>query len=100
MATRPAAPHFPQAIALASSWDPALLERVFTVAGREFARAACKLVLAPVVDVGRDPRWGRIEETYGEDPYLVGELGVAAVRGFQGPSLPLARIACSRRSST
>ena len=50
-----------------------------------------QLVLAPVVDVGRDPRWGRIEETYGEDPYLVGELGVAAVRGFQGPTLPLAK---------
>ncbi|HET9445148.1 MAG TPA: glycoside hydrolase family 3 N-terminal domain-containing protein, partial [Steroidobacteraceae bacterium] len=85
------ATHFPQAIALASSWDPALLERVFTVAGREIRARGVHLVLAPVVDVGRDPRWGRIEETYGEDPYLVGELGVAAVRGFQGPTLPLAR---------
>ncbi len=47
------------------------------------------MVLAPVVDVARDPRWGRIEETYGEDPYLVGQLGIAAVRGFQGDSLPL-----------
>jgi beta-glucosidase len=47
-------------------------------------------VLAPVVDVAREPRWGRIEETYGEDPYLVSELGVAAVRGFQGDTLPLA----------
>ncbi|HEX4969968.1 MAG TPA: glycoside hydrolase family 3 N-terminal domain-containing protein, partial [Steroidobacteraceae bacterium] len=70
------ATHFPQAIALASSWDPALLERVFTVAGREIRARGVQLVLAPVVDVGRDPRWGRIEETYGEDPYLVGELGV------------------------
>ena len=85
------ATHFPQAIALASSWDPALLERVFTVAGREIRARGVHLVLAPVVDVGRDPRWGRIEETYGEDPYLVGELGVAAVRGFQGPTLPLAK---------
>jgi len=85
------ATHFPQAIALASSWDPALLERVFTVAGREIRARGVQLVLAPVVDVGRDPRWGRIEETYGEDPYLVGELGVAAVRGFQGPGLPLAK---------
>jgi beta-glucosidase len=85
------ATHFPQAIALASSWDPALLERVFTVAGREIRARGVQLVLAPVVDVGRDPRWGRFEETYGEDPYLVGELGVAAVRGFQGPTLPLAR---------
>jgi len=85
------ATHFPQAIALASSWDPALLERVFTVAAREIRARGVQLVLAPVVDVGRDPRWGRIEETYGEDPYLVGELGVAAVRGFQGPTLPLAK---------
>jgi beta-glucosidase len=84
------ATHFPQAIALASSWDPALLERVFTVVAREVRARGVQLVLAPVVDVGRDPRWGRIEETYGEDPYLVGELGVAAVRGFQGRSLPLA----------
>jgi len=85
------ATHFPQAIALASSWDPALLESVFTVAGREIRARGVQLVLAPVVDVGRDPRWGRFEETYGEDPYLVGELGVAAVRGFQGRTLPLAK---------
>ncbi|MGC1459995.1 MAG: glycoside hydrolase family 3 N-terminal domain-containing protein [Steroidobacteraceae bacterium] len=80
---------FPQAIALASSWDPALLTRVFTVAGREIRARGVQMVLAPVVDVGRDPRWGRIEETYGEDPYLVSQLGIAAVRGFQGDALPL-----------
>ncbi len=61
-----------------------------------FARAALQLVLAPVVDVGRDPRWGRIEETYGEDPYLVGELGVAAVRGFQGDSAAARQRPCAR----
>jgi beta-glucosidase len=82
---------FPQAIALASTWDPELLTRVFTIAGREIRARGVQLVLAPVVDVARDPRWGRIEETYGEDPYLVGEMGVAAVRGFQGDSLPLAK---------
>jgi len=80
---------FPQAIALASSWDPDLLTRVFTVAAREIRARGVQLVLAPVVDVSRDPRWGRIEETYGEDPYLVSQLGVAAVRGFQGDALPL-----------
>ncbi|HEY6642751.1 MAG TPA: glycoside hydrolase family 3 N-terminal domain-containing protein [Povalibacter sp.] len=85
------ATHFPQAIALASSWDPTLLERVFTVAAREIRARGVHLVLAPVVDVVRDPRWGRTEETYGEDPYLVGELGVAAVRGFQGTTMPLAK---------
>ena len=82
---------FPQAIALASTWEPELLTRVFTVAAREVRARGAQLVLAPVVDVARDPRWGRIEETYGEDPYLVGEMGVAAVRGFQGDSLPLAK---------
>jgi beta-glucosidase len=82
---------FPQAIALASSWDPALLERVFTIVGREIRARGSQLVLAPVVDVARDPRWGRFEETYGEDPYLVSTMGVAAVRGFQGTTLPLAK---------
>ena len=85
------ATHFPQSLALASSWDPELLTRVFTIVAREIRARGVQLVLAPVVDVARDPRWGRIEETYGEDPYLVGELGVAAVRGFQGDSLPLGK---------
>lgn len=85
------ATHFPQSIALASSWDPQLLERVFTVVAREIRARGVQLVLAPVVDVARDPRWGRFEETYGEDPFLVGELAVAVVRGFQGESLPLAK---------
>src|SRR5690606_16651071 len=85
------ATHFPQSIALASSWDPQLLERVVTAVARESRARGAHLVLAPVVDVARDPRWGRIEETYGEDPYLVSELGVAAVHGFQGRTLPLAK---------
>ena len=80
---------FPQSIALASTWDPALLERVFSVAAREMRARGATLALAPVVDVARDPRWGRIEETYGEDPYLVSEMGLAAIRGFQGSKLPL-----------
>jgi len=81
---------FPQAIALASTWDPALLTRVFGVAAREMRARGALLALAPVVDVARDPRWGRIEETYGEDPYLVSEMGIAAIKGFQGSTLPLA----------
>jgi beta-glucosidase len=80
---------FPQSIALASSWDPELVERVFSVAAREMRARGTNLALAPVVDVARDPRWGRIEETYGEDPYLVSEMGLAAIRGFQGRTLPL-----------
>jgi beta-glucosidase len=82
---------FPQAIGLASTWDPELLTRVFSVAAREMRARGATLALAPVVDVARDPRWGRIEETYGEDPYLVGEMGLAAIRGFQGTTLPLAK---------
>ena len=81
---------FPQAIALASSWDPELLTRIFTIDAREMRARGAELALAPVVDVARDPRWGRFEETYGEDPVLVSAMGVAAVRGFQGDSLPLA----------
>lgn len=80
---------FPQAIALSSTWDPDLVSRVFSVAAREARARGATLVLAPVVDVARDPRWGRIEETYGEDPYLVTQMGLAAVKGFQGPTLPL-----------
>src|SRR5699024_10304682 len=79
---------FPQAIALASTWDPALVARVFSVAAREARARGATLVLAPVVDVTRDPRWGRIEETFGEDPYLVTRMGLAAIEGFQGRALP------------
>jgi beta-glucosidase len=75
---------FPQAIALASTWNPDLVERAFTVVAQEVRARGAQQVLAPVVDVARDPRWGRIEETYGEDPYLVARMGLAAVRGFQG----------------
>jgi beta-glucosidase len=75
---------FPQAIALASSWDPALVRAVNAVTAREIRARGVTEALTPVVDVARDPRWGRIEETFGEDPFLVGELGVAAVEGLQG----------------
>src|SRR5579859_1004177 len=84
---------FPQAIALASTWDPDLVERAFAVVAREVRARGAQQVLAPVVDVARDPRWGRIEETYGEDPYLVSQMGLAAVRGLQGggPTIPAGR---------
>ncbi len=75
---------FPQAIALASSWDPDLVRQVNAITGREIRARGVSLALTPVVDVARDPRWGRIEETFGEDPYLVGEMGVAAIEGVQG----------------
>eukprot|EP00903_Cladosiphon_okamuranus_P003375 g3373.t1 len=75
---------FPQSIALASTFDPELLERVYSITAREIRVRGVHHVLSPVVDVALDPRWGRIEETFGEDPYLVSRLGVAAIRGFQG----------------
>ena len=82
--------HFPQAIALASTWDPDLIRQVDTIVGREIRARGVSMVLAPVVDVARDPRWGRIEETFGEDPYLVSQMGVAAIEGYQGDAIPLA----------
>jgi beta-glucosidase len=75
---------YPQAIALASSWDPSLLYEVFTATAAEARARGVQQCLAPVLDLARDPRWGRTEETYGEDPYLVSRLGVAAIIGFQG----------------
>jgi beta-glucosidase len=75
---------FPQAIALASSWDPDLVRAVNTVTAREISARGVSIALSPVIDVAREPRWGRIEETFGEDPYLVGEMGVAAIEGLQG----------------
>jgi beta-glucosidase len=75
---------FPQAIALASTWDPALVERVFTAAAKEARARGTTWVLSPVLDVAREPRWGRTEETFGEDPFLVARIGVAAIRGLQG----------------
>ena len=86
----PEATSFPQAIALASSWNPDLAERVFATVAAEVRARGAQQVLAPVVDVAREPRWGRIEETYGEDPYLVARMGVAAIRGFQGTGRPTA----------
>jgi beta-glucosidase len=76
---------FPQALAMAGTFDTELMRNVNTVIAREVRARGVPFVLSPVVDIVRDPRWGRIEETYGEDPFLVGEMGVAAVEGLQGP---------------
>ncbi len=76
---------FPQAIALAGTFDTDLMRCVQSVIAREVRARGVPYVLSPVVDIVRDPRWGRIEETFGEDPYLVSEMGVAAVEGLQGP---------------
>jgi beta-glucosidase len=83
-AVRPCATIFPEAVGLGSTWDPDLLEKVFSVAGRESRASGNAMVLAPVLDLSRDPRYGRVEEMYSEDPYLVAQLGTAAVKGLQG----------------
>lgn len=76
---------FPQPIALASTWDPDFIARVFTVAALETRTRGSHQVLGPNLDVAREPRWGRTEETYGEDPYLVSRMAVAIIRALQGP---------------
>jgi beta-glucosidase len=75
---------FPQPIGLGATFDPDLVERLYAMTAAESRARGTHQALTPVVDVAREPRWGRVEETFGEDPYLVARLGVAAVRGFQG----------------
>ncbi|MEM2739288.1 MAG: glycoside hydrolase family 3 N-terminal domain-containing protein [Candidatus Bathyarchaeia archaeon] len=78
---------FPQAINLASTWNPQLVERVAEAIRIQMRAVGAHQGLAPVLDIARDPRWGRTEETYGEDPYLVACIGVAYIRGLQGSDL-------------
>lgn len=75
---------FPQAIALGSTWDTSLVEKVFIAAAMEERSCGTNQVLSPVLDLARDPRWGRSEECYSEDRYLVSRIGLAAVHGLQG----------------
>ena len=75
---------FPQPIALASSWDLDLVNKVFTAGALEARSRGGQQVLGPNLDLGRDPRWGRTEETYGEDPYLVSRMAVAVIKALQG----------------
>ena len=75
---------FPQPIGLGATFNPELVEKLFTMTAEEARVRGAHQALTPVVDVARDARWGRVEETYGEDPFLNTQLGIAAVRGFQG----------------
>lgn len=75
---------FPTPISLASTWDDKLVYEVASITARELRSIGIHWNLSPVLDVGRDPRWGRIAETFGEDPFLVTQMGVAMVRGYQG----------------
>jgi beta-glucosidase len=75
---------FPQPIGLGATFDPELIESLYAMTALEARARGAHQALTPVVDVARDPRWGRVEETFGEDPFLVSRMGIAAVRGFQG----------------
>jgi beta-glucosidase len=75
---------FPQPIGLGATFNPELVESLYTMAAHETRSRGGHHALTPVVDVARDPRWGRVEETYGEDPFLNTQLGIASVKGFQG----------------
>jgi beta-glucosidase-like glycosyl hydrolase len=78
---------FPQALGLACTWDPPLIGDVAEVIRRQMLAVGARLALSPVLDVARDPRWGRVEETYGESPELCARLGVAYVSAMQTPEL-------------
>lgn len=82
---------FPQALALASTWDPALIKQVFTAAADEMSASGVNQAFTPVLDLARDPRWGRTEETYGEDPYLGARMGAVAIEGLQGDTFYIDR---------
>lgn len=78
---------FPQSIAMGATWDKALIEKVAMAIGDETVSAHAVQAWSPVLDVAQDPRWGRCEETYGEDPVLVSEIGGAWIKGYQSRGL-------------
>lgn len=80
----PGCTSFPQALALAATWDPGLIEEMAAVIAREARAVGIQIAFSPMLALGRDARWGRIEESYGEDPCLVSRMGVAFVQGLQG----------------
>lgn len=89
---------FPMPLAQAASWDPALVEEAASHAAREAAAFGVHWTFAPMIDLARDPRWGRVVEGPGEDPFLGGVMAAAQVRGFQGddPSHPERLLACAK----
>lgn len=89
---------FPIPLGQAATWDPALVERGARIAAHEAAAAGINWTFSPMLDIGRDPRWGRVAEGYGEDPHLTGVMGAATVRGYQGDDLaaPGSIAACAK----
>ncbi|WP_323096135.1 glycoside hydrolase family 3 N-terminal domain-containing protein [Intrasporangium sp. YIM S08009] len=94
----PGATIFPTQLAMACSWDPDLLEQAARATAVEVAATGIHWTFSPVLCITRDLRWGRVGETFGEDPHLIGELGAAMVRGYQGDGLtdPTAVLACAK----
>lgn len=78
---------FPQMIGIAGSWRPELAEAMTIEIRKQMRAVGAHQGLSPILDIGRDPRWGRIEETFGEDPYLIARMGTAYIRGLQGENL-------------
>ncbi len=87
---------FPQNIGLASTWEPKLINRITGVIHRQMRATGMHQGLAPVLDVARDPRWGRVEETFGEDPFLVSRMGVAYIKGLQGNDIKQGIVATTK----
>lgn len=89
---------FPTQLGMAATWDPALVERVARVTAVEVSATGIHWTFSPVLCIARDLRWGRVNETFGEDPHLIGELASAAVRGYQGDGLadPTAILAAAK----
>ena len=82
---------FPHALAQGSTFNPALIQRMTEAAGEEAKVIGIHQILSPVLDIARELRWGRVEETFGEDPYLISEMGIAFINGYQKN-----RITCCR----
>jgi beta-glucosidase len=78
---------FPQMIGLASTWQPELAQAMTAEISKQMRAVGAHQGLSPILDIGRDPRWGRIEETFGEDPYLISQMGVAYIKGLQGKNM-------------
>ncbi|WP_369812792.1 glycoside hydrolase family 3 protein, partial [Kineosporia sp. R_H_3] len=94
----PGATIFPTQLAMACTWDADLLERAARATAVEVAATGIHWTFSPVLCITRDLRWGRVNETFGEDPVLIGELGAAMIRGYQGSGLddPTAILACAK----
>lgn len=78
---------FPQMIGMGATWEPELAAQMTAIVREQMLVVGARHGLSPVLDVARDPRWGRTEETFGEDPYLISQMGIAYVRGLQGEDL-------------